>query len=52
VLDAGQLAELEDLQQREIATAAAHQHCLDQGLDIDDVYTEVYDEHLAELAAS
>jgi hypothetical protein len=52
VLDADSLAALEDLQQRELATATAHQHCIDQGHDIDAVYAEVHDEHLARIAAS
>lgn len=52
VLDAEQLAALEELQQRELDIAAAHQSCIDQGHDIDAVYAEVYDEHLAEFAGS
>lgn len=52
VLDSEQLAALEELQQRELDIAAAHQHCIDQGHDIDAVYAEVYDEHLAEFAGS
>ena len=52
VLDAGQLAALEELQQRELAISAAHRKCIDQGHDIDAVYTEVYDEYLAEFTAS
>lgn len=52
VLDAEQLAALEELQQRELAIASAHHHCLDQGHDIDAVYTEVYNEHLTDLTTS
>ncbi|MEU5153028.1 hypothetical protein [Glycomyces sp. NPDC021274] len=52
VLDAEQLAELEDLQQRELAVAAAHRQCIDAGHDIESVYSEVYDEHLADAAGS
>lgn len=52
VLGPEQLAALEALQQRELDTFAAHQHCLDQGHDIDAVYRQVYDEHLAELTES
>ena len=33
------------------ATATAHQHCIDQGHDIDAVY-ELNDEHMARLTAS
>jgi hypothetical protein len=49
VLDAEQLAALEALQQRELDIYAADQHCIDQGHDLDAVYSEVYDEQLAEL---
>jgi hypothetical protein len=52
VFDAEQLAALEELQQRELAISAAHRGCIDQGHDIDAVYTEVYDEYLAEFTAS
>ena len=52
VLDAEQLAELVELQQRELDTAAAHQQCVGSGHDIEAVYAEVYDEHLAEFARS
>lgn len=52
VLDAEQLAALEELRQRELAVSAAHQRCIDQGHDIDAAYSEVYDEHLAEVTAS
>ena len=49
VFDADRLADLEALQQRELAAFAADQHCIAQGHDSDAVYSQVYDEHLAEL---
>lgn len=52
VLDPEQLAALEELQESELAVSAANRGCIDQGHDIDAVYTEVYDEYLAEFTAS
>lgn len=49
VFDADQLAVLEALQQRELDAFDANQHCLAQGHDFDAVYSQVYNEHLAEL---
>ncbi|GAB4006617.1 hypothetical protein GCM10029992_57940 [Glycomyces albus] len=50
VLESAALAELEELQAREMAVAAADQACIDLGHDIEAVNGEVYQEHLAELA--
>lgn len=52
VLTSAQLAELRDLQQRELTVSAAHQHCIDQGHDIDAAYSKIYAEHLAQIARS
>lgn len=50
VLDPVQVAELETLQAREMATSAADLACIDQGHDIEAVNAEIYQEHLADLA--
>ncbi|MEU6248016.1 hypothetical protein [Glycomyces sp. NPDC047010] len=52
VLDAEQLAALAELQERELAVADADRRCAAEGHDLDAVYVEVYNEHLAELTAS